>query len=194
MITEEKQRLREQMKAMGAGWSRTGNASPASSLVDSEIWKNASSVLLYSAIGTEADTSLLLSTAEGRSILFPKISGESLDLYRMIPESRWIHGRFGIAEPDPKNWEPFRASDVALALVPGLAFDLHGGRLGRGRGFYDRLLREGLFRGIKVGYAWDWQLVDQVPCEQHDIRMDYIVTERKLLQVGSGLDKPAERG
>jgi len=79
-------------------------------------------------------------------------------------------------------------------LVPGLAFDLLGGRLGRGRGFYDRLLREGLFHGIKVGYAWDWQLVDKVPCEQHDIRMDYIVTERKLLQVGSGLDKPAERG
>lgn len=194
MIAEEKQRLREQMKARCAEWSCAGNVSPASSLLDSEIWKNASSVLFYSAVGTEADTSLLLSAAEGRSILFPKISGESLDLYRMIPESRWVHGRFGIAEPDPQNWEPFRASDVALALVPGLAFDLHGGRLGRGRGFYDRLLNKGVFRGIKVGVAWEWQLVIRVPCEQHDIRMDYIVTERKLLQVGSGLDKPAERG
>jgi 5-formyltetrahydrofolate cyclo-ligase len=193
MITEEKQRLREQMKAKGAEWSRTGNASPASSLVVSEIWKNASSVLLYSAIGTEADTSLLLSAAEGRSILFPKISGESLDLYRMIPESRWVDGRFGIAEPDPRNWQPSRLTDVDLALVPGLAFDLHGGRLGRGRGFYDRLLSERAFRGSKIGFGWDWQIVDLVPSEEHDIRMDYIVTERKLLQVGSGLDKPAER-
>jgi 5-formyltetrahydrofolate cyclo-ligase len=193
MISDEKQRLREQMKAKAVDCSINRPVSPIHRLMTSDAWTNAFSVLLYSPIGSEADTTTLISAAAERSLVFPRINGEVLELYRMTPESNWVTGLFGIAEPDPATWEPFGTADLDLALVPGLAFDRDGGRLGRGKGFYDRLLGNSDFRGIKAGIAWDWQLVDRVPRESHDILMDLIVTEGKLHWTGSGLDNQGKR-
>jgi len=112
----------------------------------------------------------------------------------MSPKSLWISGSYGIREPDPGSWDRASLSEVDLALIPGLAFDSKGGRLGRGKGFYDRLLGHPEFRGIKVGLAWDWQIVAEVPCDSDDIPMDFVVTPGKILQAGSTLDKLGERG
>jgi len=156
--------------------------------------KNPTSVLIYAPIGCEADPRALMELAPERSYLFPKVAGDHLNIYRMNSRSRWITGPYGISEPDPESWEPANLSEVDLAVVPGLAFDPKGGRLGRGKGFYDRLLSHSEFRGIKVGLAWDWQVVDEVPCESHDSLMDLVVTPTKIHETGSTLDKPEERG
>ena len=74
----------------------------------------------------------------------------------------------------------FRWSKFDLILVPGVAFDWRGHRLGRGKGFYDRLLAE--MRGIKCGVAFDEQMVEEMPAGTHDVRMDFIVTPTRCVR------------
>lgn len=84
-----------------------------------------------------------------------------------------ITGKFGVREPAASCAEmPLNTFD--LVLVPGMAFDMHGGRLGRGQGFYDRLLAE--VSGVKCGVGYDFQLVAEVPAEPHDAKVDFIFT------------------
>jgi 5-formyltetrahydrofolate cyclo-ligase len=92
-------------------------------------------------------------------------------------------GRFGIREPRKElPCAPAHLlADRDLAwIVPGVAFDETGGRLGRGRGYYDRMLRDVL--GIKVGVGYDWQVVPCLPSSSHDVRMDVIVTNSRILR------------
>lgn len=89
-------------------------------------------------------------------------------------------GKFGVREPSATCAEiPLEQFD--LILVPAVAFDWHGHRLGRGRGFYDRLLAK--VRGIKCGVAIDAQMVKEIPAGSHDARMDFIVTPTRLVKV-----------
>ncbi len=89
-------------------------------------------------------------------------------------------GKFGIWEPSAAC--PEISLDVLdLILVPGIAFDLRGHRLGRGRGFYDRLLANG--HGIKCGVAFDGQMVKELPAGTHDVRMDFVATPTRLVKV-----------
>ena len=88
-------------------------------------------------------------------------------------------GKFGIREPSAGCREiPF--GDLDLILVPGVAFDLSGHRLGRGKGFYDRLLAN--VRGVKCGVAFDQQIVKEVAAGAHDIRMDFILTPTRCVK------------
>jgi 5,10-methenyltetrahydrofolate synthetase len=82
-------------------------------------------------------------------------------------------GRFGVSEP-LVELEEIPLNKFDLILVPGLAFDLNGNRLGRGKGFYDRILSAA--SGIKCGVGYDFQLVENVPAESHDAKVDFIFT------------------
>jgi 5-formyltetrahydrofolate cyclo-ligase len=88
-------------------------------------------------------------------------------------------GKFGISEPHPECEEiPLNRFDLVLA--PGLAFDLSGHRLGRGRGFYDRILAAA--SGVKCGVAYDFQVRDQIPVEPHDVRVNFIFTPNRCVR------------
>ena len=90
-----------------------------------------------------------------------------------------VTGKFGVREPAPHCAEiPLNTFD--LVLVPGLAFDLQGNRLGRGRGFYDRLLDR--VSGIKCGVGYDFQLREEVPTEPHDAKVDFIFTPSRSVR------------
>jgi 5-formyltetrahydrofolate cyclo-ligase len=90
-------------------------------------------------------------------------------------------GRFGVLEP-AAGCPVLPLNQLDLVLVPGVAFDLSGGRLGRGMGFYDRLLAE--VRGHKCGVAYDLQIVPSVPVERHDVRVDSILTPTRWHRCG----------
>lgn len=90
-----------------------------------------------------------------------------------------VAGKFGIREPSAGCPE-ISLNALDLILVPGIAFDWRGHRLGRGRGFYDRLLAKA--NGVKCGVAFDAQMVKVIPAEIHDIRMDFIVTPTRCLR------------
>jgi 5-formyltetrahydrofolate cyclo-ligase len=159
-----------------AGVSKPGDSSALMEQVQAlDSWKEATSVLLYAPLPEEPDAVLLMNNQGEKRFLFPRIEGDTLGIYRRGSQSRWITGPFGLQEPDPESWEACSPAEVDLVMVPGLAFDLSGRRLGRGKGYYDRLLGLPEFNGIKIGFAWSWQLLSSVPAEEHDVLMDQVL-------------------
>ena len=197
MIDSEKQRLRQRMRELSLLHRVENSGEHRRIILNHKAWQGASTVLLYSPLPGEPDPTLLFSERAPQSFLFPRIEGTGLGLYRMGVASRWIRGPFGLKEPDPETWETAAPGEIDLAFIPGLAFDPAGGRLGRGRGYYDRLLGHPGFRGVKIGLCWDWQVVPSVPRGPLDIVMDAIITEKTTFfgkdRSGSVLDKPDER-
>jgi 5-formyltetrahydrofolate cyclo-ligase len=94
-------------------------------------------------------------------------------------------GQFGIPEP-PAGAACIPLNALDLVLVPGVAFDRAGRRLGRGLGFYDRLLAE--VPGVKCGVAYDWQILSELPAEPHDMSVDFIVTPTQFFATGTRVD------
>lgn len=190
MIQAEKQRLRLHLRALPAPPAESPLLLPV--ILELAEWQAASSLLLFAPLPGEPDPTGLLSHHGEKSFLFPKISGDSLRLFRWSPESRWSTGPFGVQEPDPASWEEAAAAEIDLALIPGLAFDLAGGRLGRGKGYYDRLLGDCSFRAVKAGICTEERILPSIPMEPHDVPMDLIITEQRAVRASSMLDNPSQ--
>ena len=90
-------------------------------------------------------------------------------------------GRYGVFDIPFKNRKISNINNIELILVPGLAFDLLGGRLGYGKGFYDRFLEK--TKAIKIGVSFQCQIYEKLPLEKHDIKMNYILTEKFLKKI-----------
>lgn len=133
-------------------------------------------VAAFAALPGEPDLLPLIATHPGHRWIYPRVEGDHLTLHLIqSPSYDLLPGAFGIREPSPAlPTIPVDAIDAFLC--PGLAFDRRGGRLGRGRGFYDRLLEHARPDALKLGVAFPFQLVDNTFSEPHDIHMDEIVT------------------
>jgi 5-formyltetrahydrofolate cyclo-ligase len=165
-----------------------------SRLMTLDCWRTARTIFTYHPLQNEVDLLPLLDEKGAKEWIFPRVDGESLSLHRWAPHAPWLKGAFDISEPDPKHWEEVDIETIDLVLVPGLAFDGNGGRLGRGKGFYDRLLASEGFRALKIGIVTEQFLLAEIPREPHDIGMDLVVTESAVhVPKGSGLDNGAER-
>lgn len=145
---------------------------------------SARSIALYASIQNEVMTEEIRDHAlqQGKRVFYPKLGADaSVKLVRL--ESAWqlTPGRFGILEPTGE--EPFLngGRDDLFVLVPGLAFDRCGNRLGRGIGWYDRLLKRLGKQATPAGLAYDFQIVDRVPAEPWDEPVAYIFTETRLI-------------
>ena len=142
------------------------------------LWQKADSVLLYAPFADELDVWDLISEilAAGKILALPQFRPEQRDYIAAevkSVEKSLKTGRFGIREPNV-SCSPIELKRLDLALVPGVAFDFAGRRLGRGKGFYDQLLK--LVRGTTVGVAFDEQIVGEVPAGPNDIRVNCILT------------------
>lgn len=105
---------------------------------------------------------------------------KSYELFALGPDTPLITGHKGIREPAVRI--PVFPWDVDCFIIPGLAFDAHGGRLGYGKGYYDRILARCAKTTRIVAICYDWQVVDQqLPCEAHDVRMHQIITEKRVI-------------
>jgi 5-formyltetrahydrofolate cyclo-ligase len=163
-----------------------------------ECWKTARTILTYHPLTSEANLLPLLQKETTKEWIFPRVEGESLTLHRWTEGAIWRRGHFEILEPDPEQWPTVSLEALDLALIPALAFDKTGNRLGRGKGFYDRLLASSAFRALKIGIATERFLLPEIPTEPHDITMDLVITESGIYfpsgsHEGSGLDKGTER-
>lgn len=135
-----------------------------------EQWKRAKIVLLFSSLPNEIDTSELICQArkEGKTVLLPVVDGNVLRLRRY---NETMHlGAYNILEPDGPDFSSYNQID--LAVIPGLAFDYCGNRLGRGKGYYDRLLTK--LQAYKIGICFSFQILKSVPVEEHDLPVDSI--------------------
>ena len=134
-------------------------------------------VLAYYSLDDELFThDFVQRWADKKTILLPKVVGDSLTLHPYTNILSVKQGAYGIMEPCTPEFDDYAAVD--LVIVPGLAFDKEGNRLGRGRGYYDRLFAELLPPAVyKVGVCYPFQLVPHVPTEPTDIRMDVLFCE-----------------
>ncbi len=134
-------------------------------------------IAAYAALPGEIDLSSLVSRHTGRTWLYPRVTNEHLTLHPIAdPARQLVPGSFGILEP-PASLPAVSVESVDAFLCPGLAFDgATGGRLGRGRGFYDRLLENARPDCVKAGICHPFQLVPDTFSEPHDIRMDLVIT------------------
>jgi 5-formyltetrahydrofolate cyclo-ligase len=153
-------------------------------LKEQTLWKNAEAVLFFAPLPNEVDVWPLLeeTLAGGKIAALPRYDSANNDYIACRVQNLQTEiglGQFGIREPK-SGCPEIPLERLGLILVPGVAFDLRGGRLGRGRGFYDRLLAG--VRGIKCGVAFDEQIVKEVPAGTLDVRMDFILTPTRCLK------------
>ena len=137
-------------------------------------WAEAKNVFLYHALPDEVDTAILIDTAmkEGKAVLLPVIDGDDLRL--KIHTGATQTGSYSIQEPVGDEFTCYK--EISLAIVPGMAFDKSGNRLGRGRGFYDRTLPK-LTEAYKIGLCFPFQFLESIPCEAYDIKMDAVLCD-----------------
>jgi 5-formyltetrahydrofolate cyclo-ligase len=185
---ESKLALRRHVRTLLNGLTaaqRAAASSRACALLEKQsVWQKAHSILFYAPLPQELDLWPLVhgSLAAGRTVVLPRFdSGSSKYIACRIQNTAGdiVSGQFGIREP-ADHCLPFELSRLDLVLVPGVAFDLRGRRLGRGRGYYDRLLA--LVRGTTCGVAFDEQIIAEILVEPHDAQVNCILTPARWIE------------
>lgn len=136
-------------------------------------FRTAQTVLLYYSLKDEVDThEFIRKWSREKRILLPVVTGDDLELRVYTRPEDLATGAYGIEEPTGERFTDYAA--IGFAAIPGVAFDSSGNRLGRGKGYYDRLLPR--LTAFKAGICFPFQLVEEVPAEPFDICMDTIIT------------------
>lgn len=142
-------------------------------VIKSKEFESAKVVGTYYAVGSEVTTELIIKRATilGKKIALPRVEEDKITFYELSSTKSLIRGRFGILEPPPYE----QMNDIDILIVPGIAFDKKGNRLGYGMGFYDRLLS--CKRTFSIGLAYSFQLLENLPHDKYDKRLDAIASE-----------------
>lgn len=172
--------LRTQREALSPAVRAAFSRRITDTLIALPEYRRASVVLAYMSMGAEFETAAFVRRvlADGKTLVLPRVNREAkrLNLFVVGDLDRDLApGVWEIREPVPDRCAAAVERDIEFALVPGLAFDERGGRLGYGGGFYDRLLT-GL-QAVRVTAAFSVQVVEAVPMSEHDQYVDLIVTE-----------------
>jgi 5-formyltetrahydrofolate cyclo-ligase len=144
----------------------------------------ARAVSCYAGFGSELDTMPVLQRIrdDGKLLAMSRVDRQARELCLYWVENLHAQlqpGVWGILEPNPQNCPPCAPQDLDLIIMPGAVFDVHCGRIGYGAGYYDRLLARLQPLPYLVAGAFDLQVVDEVPMEAHDVRLDRIITETR---------------
>jgi 5-formyltetrahydrofolate cyclo-ligase len=142
-------------------------------VINDNKFQSAKVVGAYFAFGSEVATELIIECAKilGKKIALPRVEEDKITFYELSSTRSLIRGRFGIMEPPPYG----HMDEIDLLVVPGIAFDKKGNRLGYGKGFYDRLLSGK--RTFSIGLAYSFQLLENLPHDRYDKRLDAIASE-----------------
>ena len=175
--------MRRELKKITGEKRLSDSAKLCANLREQRFFQEAGSILFFAPLPEEPDLWPLLNEtlATKKMVALPCFDADSQKyLTRRVTDIHVeiLSGRFGIREP-AASCVAIPLEELDLVLVPGVAFDANGHRLGRGKGFYDRLLEN--FTGKKIGTAFDEQMVEAVPVEKNDVRMDLIVTPARCV-------------
>ncbi len=191
--------LRERRKTIAAEVRASAEAAIVKQIAESTAFRMSHTVLLYAPYGSELNLLPLARIArrENKKIAFPRCNTEehTIRFFYLEPDARLKEGAYGIHEPSEDAPECIPDKDT-LCIVPALSFDLEGNRLGSGLGYYDRFLSH--FEGTTMGAVFSELLLQKVPCDEHDIPISILVTERGISHCAlkkaeaDGADKQAE--
>ncbi|MDE5791116.1 MAG: 5-formyltetrahydrofolate cyclo-ligase [Muribaculaceae bacterium] len=179
----EKSEIRRKIKAMRSMLLEAEKMSAADEVFE-QLEKTAAflladRILMYHSLPDELSTHRFLDKWHRRKNFYlPRVNGVNLEILP-YDESRLELGAFHIEEPTGNNTVP--AEEIELVIVPAVAYDRSGNRLGRGKGFYDRLLAS--TKATKVGVGYEFQIVDEIPVEPHDVKMDMVITQKTVIRI-----------
>ena len=143
------------------------------------LFQQAHNILSYYSLNDEVDTHKVMSDyAHSKQFVLPVVKGEELLLKEFRLGQKMKKGDLGISEPEGGD-EFVDFDSIDLIIVPGVAFDRKLNRLGRGKGYYDRLLSQ--LKSPKIGICFDFQLLESIPVEDWDIKMDMIVAQNEIV-------------
>lgn len=155
-------------------------------LIKSKAYANSNFIFIYVSMKNEVDTHRIIkfSIENGKKVCVPKVISKKDGMESVLIKSfsDLKAGKYGILEPKEDRFI-VNPKDVDLVITPGLAFDMSGGRLGYGAGFYDRFLKDTSKDCIKAGIAYSFQLEKEIPTGSEDIPVDIIVTENEIITI-----------
>lgn len=174
---EIRQRIREQLRKKTSDELQKSSEAVCRKFLDSKICANggALTVLAYYSLKDEVRTEALIERLfqMGHNVLLPVVVGDDIILKKYDGIGSMKPGAFGISEPVGEVFGQDRYGEIDLALIPGRAFTRDGRRLGRGRGYYDRLLP--YIKCPRIGICFPFQIVEDIPCEPHDMALDEVI-------------------
>ena len=173
---ELRQQIRTQKRRLSAAELAVMSEDICSKVLALASWQEAGTLLLYYPLPDKVDVRLLIKDAfeSGKKVLLPVVKGDELELHLYEGEASLKEGTFGIMEPTGPLFAPKHYGEIELAIIPGMAFDSVGHRLGRGKGYYDRLLPN-LKTAKLTGICFPFQLLEEVPAEAHDISVCKVI-------------------
>ena len=182
-----KEKLRKLILARRKGLSET-DAGLSSRLIQavfvaSEEFRRSKVLGLYAPAHNEVATWAVLAAAlaSAKTVIYPAVAGDTLEFRRILEPDMLRKGAFGIPEPDT-TCDVHDPRDADLIVIPGIAFDLTGKRIGYGKGYYDRALHHLEGQGKLVGFCYDFQLIADIAGEPHDVMMDMVITDKRVIR------------
>lgn len=153
-----------------------------------EIFHNCTQLFTYIAFQSEVETAEIISEAyiRKKEVFIPRVEDKELNFYKITGTETLSVSRYGIPEPDKSHQIPYHALAVdkqnRLMLLPGLAFDRRGNRVGYGAGYYDRYLRSHCTDGfIKAALAYEFQVLDSIEADYYDVKADILITPKEVI-------------
>jgi 5-formyltetrahydrofolate cyclo-ligase len=180
-----RQHILARRRALSHEQWRVASQTAQQQLVSLEEFSRADCIALYAPAHNETDTADILAEAfkAGKRVLYPAVCDDRMVFRQVEGLGSLAAGSFGILEPCSTGCDHL-ADEPDLIVVPGVAFDLSGHRIGYGKGFYDRFLTHPGRKGHLIGLCHDFQLIEgAIPAEEHDIRMELIVTDRRVIHI-----------
>jgi len=160
----------------------------AARLFDLSLFASSNDVALYAPVGGEVPTEAVFArlVAEGKRAYYPSVTDEGLVFRRARSLAELVPGRFGVPAP-PDSAPAIAVAELDLVVVPGVAFDASGRRIGYGGGYYDAVLAA-VPRPRRVGLAYEFQLMERLPSAEGDVEVGYVVTEERTIRCRGGRD------
>ena len=161
-------------------WSRSIQAR----LLETPLYQSASAIALYSSVQNEAATEKIRdhSLRSGKRVVYPRlVPNRSLEFVEIESATELVCGKLGIAEPVGDKVLSYSGELDLLLIVPGVAFDPKGNRLGRGQAWYDRVIRQWGSRATPVGLAYEFQIINCVPVDPWDEKVLFISTQERFI-------------
>jgi 5-formyltetrahydrofolate cyclo-ligase len=176
-----RRRVKAAMEAQGASDRAKKSAAIAEKLFSHEAFGRAKCVAFYVSMPHEVATDAMIDRAisEGKRVTVPRCDMETVELtfHEIADRSMLQAGTWGILEPGPRAAKVVHPDALDFVVVPGVAFDRAGNRIGNGKGFYDKFLKKLRPGTPKVALAYAIQLVPEVPVEPHDVKLDGVLTD-----------------